>query len=194
MKFLHYAALLATTSAIRIQQASAEPTLFEAIELDKKIPSPEEIWKKFDKDGSNSWDLKETMAAFKATMKYFKHKLPKDWKKMVKAEFKNIDIDNSGAIDPKEMMTYMFKMVDENDDGAWDLKEVLDAIKGLARFSKNKLIKGWKKMVTDVFDHVDKNGDGKASPKELMAALKEHGVPDINDLFEKKGQKALKMS
>jgi Ca2+-binding EF-hand superfamily protein len=103
---------------------------------------------------------------------------------MVKQHFKMADTDKSGSIDPKEMMAYMFQMIDENDDGAWDLKEVLNAIRGIARFSKNKLIKGWQKKVTDVFVVVDKNGDGKATPKELFAALKKHGVPDINDLFE----------
>lgn len=158
--------------------------LEEGEEVEKRIPSPEEVWKKFDKNGDGEWDLKETQAAFKGAMKYFGHKMPEGWKKMVADEFKKADKDGSGKVTPMEMAIYMFEMIDSNDDGAWDLKEVKDALRAMAQFTKNKLKKGWEEMVEGVFNHVDKNSDGKASPKEIMAALKKHGVPDINELFE----------
>lgn len=41
------------------------------------------------------------------------------------------------------MMVYIFEMVDSNDDGTWQVDEFLDAVRAIAKFSKNKLIKGW---------------------------------------------------
>ena len=187
MKFLHYAALIATTAAVRLQ--STQNAITNLISLDKRIPSPEDVWNHFDTDNSGSWDLQEAQAAFKGAMDYFGHPLPKGWKAMVAKEFKKADTDGSGAVSPKEMGVYLFELVDENDDGTWSRKEVHGAIKALADFSGNKLIADWQKHVDAAFDAVDTNGDGQASPKELMAALEKHGVPDINDLFVQKGGK-----
>ena len=78
----------------------------------------------------------------------------------------------------------MFDMIDSNDDGVWDLGEVEAAIEQIAKFTKNKLKRGWKAMVKSAFDAVDTDSDGKATGKEVMAALKKHGIPNINDLFE----------
>jgi Ca2+-binding EF-hand superfamily protein len=112
---------------------------------------------------------------------------------MVKKEFKKADADKSGAVDPKEMGAYIFEAVDANDDGLISLDELLGAIKAIAKFSKNKLVKGWKGMVKNAVKGVDTDGDGKASPAELWAAIEEHGIPDINDLFED-NSKALKLA
>lgn len=61
MKFATYAALIASTAAIRLQSAEPvtassfmEPTL---LSVEKHIPSPEEIWKNFDTNGDNQWNL-----------------------------------------------------------------------------------------------------------------------------------------
>jgi Ca2+-binding EF-hand superfamily protein len=152
--------------------------------VEKRIPSPTDVWNKFDTDGSNSWDLKETQKAFKAAMKYFGHALPKHWKKHVAAEFKKADKDGSGSVSPKEMGVYLFKLVDENDDGVWSKGECRDAIEAVAKFSGNTLKKGWKKIVNKAFDAVDTNNDNKVTPKEAFDALEKHGVPDIHHLFE----------
>lgn len=186
MKFLHYAALIATTTAVRLQETSQVDILAEA---EKHVPSPEEVWEHFDKNGDDRWDLKETLAAVKGAAKYFGHKLPKGWKAHVKQVFKHIDTDNSGDICPKEMMTFMFDMIDSNDDGEWSKKEVFDAIEALAKFTKNTLIKGWKKKVAAAMEHVDTDNNGKVSGKEAMAAIKKYGFPDFNDLFVQKGDK-----
>lgn len=53
MKFLHYAALIATTSAVRLQATQVEPAFETLMEVDKDVPSPEEVWKHFDKNGDN---------------------------------------------------------------------------------------------------------------------------------------------
>ena len=81
MKFLHYAALIATTAAVRLQ--STQNSISNLVSLDKRIPDPEEVWKHFDTDGDGSWDLKEAQNAFKGAMEYFGHELPKGWKKAV---------------------------------------------------------------------------------------------------------------
>lgn len=60
MKFLQYFALIATTTAVRLQsttETETEANLYASIELEKNIPNPEEIWKEFDKNGDNAWDL-----------------------------------------------------------------------------------------------------------------------------------------
>merc|ERR1712025_204445 len=152
--------------------------------LDKKIPSPEEVWKQFDADGSGTWDLAEAKKAFKVGMKYFGHELPKDWEKHFEAEFKKADKDGSGDVCPYEMGAYLFEAIDANDDGVWDLQEALNAIEAVAKFTKNTLKRDWKQTVTDAFNATDKNSDGQVTGKEVMAALKKYGTPDINDLFE----------
>ena len=86
------------------------------------------------------------------------------------------------------MLTYLFELIDENDDGVWSRGEVKGAIKALAHITKNELIEGWEKHIDEAFTFVDANGDDAVSPKEIMAALKEHGVPDINDLFKEKAR------
>ena len=168
-----------------------EPTL---LSVEKHIPSPEEIWKNFDTNGDNQWDLKETMKAFKTGMKYFGHKLPKNWKKGVKAHFKAADTDNSGAISPKEGLVFLYQLIDENDDGVLTKKEVFGAIKALAKVTKNKLVKDWKEKVGGALEHVDTNNDNKITMKEAMAALEKYGLPDLNDLMVQKEGGKLKLS
>jgi len=158
-------------------------TIDNLIFLDKRVPSPQEVWEHFDKNGDGEWDLAEATNAFKGAMEYFGHKLPKGWKRMVASEFKKADKDGSGKVSAKEMMVYIYDAIDSNDDGVWDLDEVKDAIEAIAKFSGNTLKKGWEKMVEGAFKAVDANSDGKATGKEVMAALKKYGVPDINDLF-----------
>merc|ERR1712167_438704 len=60
---------------------------------------------------------------------------------------------------------------------------VFDGIEGIAKFTNNTLIPGWKKKVAEVMEHVDVNNDNKVSPKEVFDALEPYGIPDINDLF-----------
>lgn len=124
------------------------------------------------------------MSAFKGIMNSLGHKLPTGWKKIAKKEFKEMDADGSGAVSSNEMIMYIAGKIDTNNDGAWDIKEVYNAIRHLAKFTKNNLIKGWKKLVKEVFDTVDANGDGSVDPKELFAAIKKGGFPDFNGLFE----------
>lgn len=186
MKFLHYAALVCSAAAVRLQ--STQNHITNMIKLTKEIPDPEEVWSHFDTDHSDTWSLSEAKAAFQGAMKYFGHELPKGWEKMVEAEFKKADTSGDGEVDPKEMGVYLFQLVDENDDGVWSRGELKDAVKAIAHFSKNKLIADWEHHVDEAFDAVDTNGDDAASPKEIMAALKKYGTPDINDLFEKKAK------
>ena len=82
MKFLTYAALIASTVAVRLQSTQQSAV---SVSVDKRIPSPEEVWKHFDKNGDNQWDLAEAQAAFAGTMKYFGHPLPHGWKDAVAA-------------------------------------------------------------------------------------------------------------
>ena len=186
MKFLHYAALIASTTAVRL--TTSQNSLASLISLEKHIPDPEEVWKKFDTNHDGEWDLSEAKNAFKSAAEYFEQKLPAGWEKLVEQEFKKADKNGNGTVSPKEMMVYVFELIDENDDGVWSRGEVKGAIKALAHITKNELIEGWEEHVDEAFTAVDANGDNAASPKEIMAALKKHGVPDINDLFKQKGQ------
>lgn len=61
MKFLHYAALIATTSAVRLRSTADVKDLQDLVEVNKHIPSPEEVWDHFDKNGDNKWSLKEAL-------------------------------------------------------------------------------------------------------------------------------------
>ena len=109
MKFLHYFALIASTAAIRLAQMEQPDELFNLdTEVEKHVYSPEEVWKHFDKNGDGQWSFRETKRAFKRIMKYYGHPLPKGWRKMVKAEFKKADKDNSGKISAKEAIAYMY--------------------------------------------------------------------------------------
>lgn len=111
--------------------------------LEKRVPSPEEIWEQFDTNRDGEWDLKEAQGAFKGAMKYFGHKLPEGWKKRVAEEFKKADTDKSGKVAPKEMGMYLFKLIDTDEDGEISLDELYAAIEEIAEFSNNTLIDGW---------------------------------------------------
>jgi Ca2+-binding EF-hand superfamily protein len=152
--------------------------------LKKEVPCPKKVWEHFDKNGDGSWSLAEAEAAFQGTMKYFGHALPDGWKEEVAKHFKHADESGDGQVTPQEMGAYLFDMVDSNDDGEIQLSEVHDAIEAIAEFTKNTLKRDWKKMVDDALSFVDTDKSGGASMKEIMAALHEHGVPNINDLFE----------
>lgn len=84
------------------------------------------------------------------------------------------------------MGVYIFQAVDANDDGSIDLGEMKGALKAVAEFTGNKLKAGWEGKVEGAFKAIDADGNKKISGKEAMAAIKTHGIPDINDLFEKK--------
>lgn len=142
------------------------------------------MWKRYDKDGSGEWDIKEAMSAFRGIMKYFKHKLPKGWKKIVKKEFKEMDTDGSGGVSPNEMIMYIAGKIDTNNDNAWQLEEVYNALEKLAGFTRNTLVQGWKEIVKDLFNEVDTNGDGSVQVCELFAEFKNNGYPDMNGIFE----------
>ena len=70
MKFLHYFALIASTSAIRLEDVplTKMPGYGSMLELEKHVYSPEEVFEHFDKDKSGTWSLKEMKAAFKGVM------------------------------------------------------------------------------------------------------------------------------
>lgn len=160
-------------------------SLRQLLGLHKSIPSPEEVWKHFDKDGSDDLDLGEVKQGFKDTMKYFGHDLPEGWEGKVEEEFKKADKNGNGAVCKKEMAGYIFDQVDSNDDGEIQMDEVYDAIEAIADFSGNTLVDDWKEKVHDALAGVDTDKSGGASMKEIMAAIKAHGIPDINDLFKR---------
>ena len=64
-------------------QKGGKLKLSQLVFLNKHVPDPEQVWKHFDTDDSNSWDLTETKNAFKAAMKYYGHELPEGWEKKI---------------------------------------------------------------------------------------------------------------
>jgi Ca2+-binding EF-hand superfamily protein len=111
-------------------------------------------------------------------------KLPRGWKKQVRHIFQSVDTNGDKKVSKEELLSAIFQAVDSNDDGEWSLEEVYDAIEAVAEHAQATLKAGWKAEVAGAFKEVDADNSGKVSAAELKAAIKEHGYPDLSELFE----------
>lgn len=131
--------------------------------------------------------LEEVEKAYVSVMEYFGHTVgPKeDWAGPLEEEFRKADANGDGQLGKKEIGGYIFDLIDSNDDGEISLEEMYTAIEHVAAFTGNTLKKDWKKQVEEALSPSDYDKSGGASKKEIMKFIHEHGIPNINDLFEK---------
>merc|ERR1719163_1399517 len=118
-------------------------TLRKLLSLAREIPDPEDVWKHFDKDGSDDLDLAEVKQGYKDVMAYFGHKVEDGWEADVERVFKDVDTSGNGRVCKKEIGAFLFDLVDSNDDGEIQLSEMEDAIKAIADFTGNELVDDW---------------------------------------------------
>lgn len=134
---------------LMVQTEGGKLKLSDLLEMtvEKKIPSPEEVWNHFDKNGDGELDLAEVKQGVKDTFAFFGHDLPADWESETEKHFKDTDTDNSGKVSPKEFGVWVFQMIDQDDDGFIQPQEFLDAIEWIAEKTGNRLKRNWKKKV-----------------------------------------------
>ena len=181
---LAVAAFVGTSSAITLTQEPEMNNMLATEVASEHNWDLAEIFEAVDADGSGDLTMKEVCKAIKHYAKEHGFKLPKGWRKHVKAIFNHVDADKNGKVTLDEIHAAIFNAIDSNNDGEWSLKEVKEALQAVAHHMNKTLKKGWKKEVTEAFNYVDTDNSGKVSGAELEAAIKKHGYPDLDGLFE----------
>ena len=162
MKFIAYAALVLGASALSLKQMSAEMSSFipQSMNVQLTTQDPGEdfeaaIKAELDKDGDV--DLKELYAIVKSVAKKYEYKLPKGWKKKVKAVFDYVDADHNGKVTGPEIEAAMAKHEEED----------LELNEPVAATMLQLGLQGPKEDMIEAFKHVYTTGDKALSLEEF---------------------------
>jgi len=181
---LAVAALVSTSSAVYLtKDEPAESNLLATEIAAEHNWDLAEIFEAVDANGDGALTMKEVCTAIKAYAKEHGWKLPKGWRKHVKAIFNHVDADKNGKVTLDEIHAAIFDAVDTDNDGHWSLVEIQEALQAVAKHLGKTLKKGWKKEVRQAFKAVDTDKNGLVSGAELKAAIKAHGYPDLDELM-----------
>jgi len=114
------AALIATTSAIKLAQVPATSSLVSVMATGPSMKL-DEVFEALDRNGDGFLTLKEIYTTVGEFAKEHNIKLPKGWKKEVAHIFKQVDANGDKKVSVDEIKAAIFHAVDQNDDGEWDL-------------------------------------------------------------------------
>ena len=140
---LAVAAFVGTSSAIKLTQEPEQNSLIGVELVAENNWDLAEVFEAVDTDKSGDLTMKEVCKAIKAYAKEHGWKLPKGWRKHVKAIFDHVDADSNGKVTLDEIHAAIFDAVDSNNDGQWSLKEVKEALQAVAHHLNKTLKKGW---------------------------------------------------
>ena len=198
MKFVAIAALLATTTAVKISSLNAAQA---ATTTQGGPPTWEEVLEELDEDGSGTVSWPELLNFLKQIAKEHDYKLTKDDIEQVHEMFKMVDADGSGDVDKAEFEAAVkahgglnqkarkmfaqiknttkgapswedvLEVLDEDGSGTVSWDEIVSFIKQVEKEHGVKISKEDKKAIKAAFEQVDADGSGDIDKKEFEAAV-----------------------